>query len=269
MDIILRAKMEKQLISYRSFMGFHKSDMVDVILDHCDIQGTGKIYLDLKKKLKMLFDDSPTVSILSVPITDHIRNVIKIAYDLIDADFALKCVYLKALNEWSFEALHTAILSKSRKPIFSDLRAMAQYVLRKYFGLTFTGIGKAMNRDHTSVLFACGKIEELIELKDKGLLGSLLSPFLSQCKQSARSYSVSKDEICKNIVLLKKEIITSLSKKLHVSDKKVSLALHTGLINDCGFTPEQLAFLELEQEFDFSKIGQIVDIAREIGVKAI
>ena len=56
----------------------------------------------------------------------------------------------------------------SRKDIFAQPRLMAYYVIHKLTDMSLPQIGRAIgNRDHTTVLHAVRKIEELMQADEK------------------------------------------------------------------------------------------------------
>jgi chromosomal replication initiator protein len=46
-------------------------------------------------------------------------------------------------------------------------RQISMYLMRKYTGMSLKDVGKVFNRDHTTVIHACGRINDLVETGDE------------------------------------------------------------------------------------------------------
>lgn len=57
------------------------------------------------------------------------------------------------------------IKGKCRLRGYIKARFIALYLLRKRTGLTFKEIGRMFHRDHTSIIYACQTIEDVLSLK--------------------------------------------------------------------------------------------------------
>lgn len=59
------------------------------------------------------------------------------------------------------------IFTKSRKREISDARQMVMYLAKKHARMPFTAIGTRLNRDHSTVVYACKNIEERLAFEKK------------------------------------------------------------------------------------------------------
>ena len=56
------------------------------------------------------------------------------------------------------------ILSPSRVRSVADARAIVCYILLRHFKMSSTDVGRAVNRNHASVLIAANKVEEWLKM---------------------------------------------------------------------------------------------------------
>lgn len=56
------------------------------------------------------------------------------------------------------------ILSQSRVRSIADARAIVCYILLRHFKMSSTEVGRALNRNHASVLIAAKKVEEWLKM---------------------------------------------------------------------------------------------------------
>jgi len=75
-----------------------------------------------------------------------------------------------------FELSKKELLSSYRGKEVTEARSIIAYILHKKFRLSSTKTGKAINRDHSTVLYFCKKIEGFIEVdkKYKKLINNLI-----------------------------------------------------------------------------------------------
>jgi chromosomal replication initiator protein len=72
-----------------------------------------------------------------------------------------------------FGVTKDALLSKNRDGTVSQARQVGMYLLREDAGLSVACIGREMERDHSTVLHGCGRIESAIAAVDESMLSTL------------------------------------------------------------------------------------------------
>lgn len=65
------------------------------------------------------------------------------------------------------------LLSKKREATISQARQIAMYLLREDAGLTVARIGRELERDHSTVLHGCGRIETAIADTDESIISAI------------------------------------------------------------------------------------------------
>jgi len=65
------------------------------------------------------------------------------------------------------------LLSKKREATISQARQIAMYLLREDAGLTVARIGRELERDHSTVLHGCGRIETAIAGSDESIISAI------------------------------------------------------------------------------------------------
>jgi chromosomal replication initiator protein len=65
------------------------------------------------------------------------------------------------------------LLSKKREATISQARQIAMYLLREDAGLTVARIGRELERDHSTVLHGCGRIETAIATSDDSIISAI------------------------------------------------------------------------------------------------
>jgi chromosomal replication initiator protein len=65
------------------------------------------------------------------------------------------------------------LLSKKREATISQARQIAMYLLREDAGLTVARIGRELERDHSTVLHGCGRIETAIACTDESIMSAI------------------------------------------------------------------------------------------------
>jgi len=65
------------------------------------------------------------------------------------------------------------LLSKKREATISQARQIAMYLLREDAGLTVARIGRELERDHSTVLHGCGRIETAIAKNDESIISAI------------------------------------------------------------------------------------------------
>lgn len=65
------------------------------------------------------------------------------------------------------------LLSKKREATISQARQIAMYLLREDAGLTVARIGRELERDHSTVLHGCGRIETAIADSDESIIQAI------------------------------------------------------------------------------------------------
>jgi|GEM_PF-3289812 len=101
-----------------------------------------------------------------------------------------------------------SLFSLSRRADIAEARQVLAYCLRKKIKLSFPVIGKFLGRDHTTIIHACGKIEELItsggymaDLIDFILDNSSINEDLEIIKKKESSKSKRRSNHIENIVI--------------------------------------------------------------------
>lgn len=56
------------------------------------------------------------------------------------------------------------LMAKDRSRRVVEARQICMYMIRKYTNMTLTAIGRAFNRDHTTIIHACEQINYLLEV---------------------------------------------------------------------------------------------------------
>ena len=86
-----------------------------------------------------------------------------------------------------FGVSREAILSKSRRAEFVLLRHVAMYLLRTRYGYSFPRIARYFGRDHTSVMYAVERVEDMVlaEPSDQEWLNEIRSAILKVRRNEA------------------------------------------------------------------------------------
>ena len=234
-------------------------------------------FADLKDALHSYFNLSVVVD-TGIPIetVDPVERVKDALFDEIKNVLPIKSIFVNRLNltEWSKETVWQAILSKSRKQFLADIRKVVMYYFRTTYNMHYTHIGKIMDRDHTTVLFAVRHIEDMSLYKGMKLLidlrESLGNALNKHVKTATLVQGVPSDVFIESRILatsrkLKHSLKTLFDYKLPLLES----AIYVGLLNETGLLPEQIQFLGLYNTIDFTKLTEIQQIAVSMGVKAI
>jgi chromosomal replication initiation ATPase DnaA len=81
--------------------------------------------------------------------------------------------FIQSLVCEQFEVSWPELLSESRKAHLVAARGVYWWLCRKYTGATLTKLASEFHRDHTTVLHATQKVNDLIDSKDNVILPKL------------------------------------------------------------------------------------------------
>lgn len=234
-------------------------------------------FANLKDALRNYFNSSVVVD-TDIPIetVDPVERMKDALFDEIKNVLPIKSLFVNRLNltEWSKETVWQAILSKSRKQFLADIRKVIMFYFRTTYNMQYTHIGKIMNRDHSTVMFAVRIIEDMSLYKGMKLLIDLRKSLGEALNKHVRTATLIQG--VPPDVFLESHILATSRKLKHslktLFDYKLPLlesAIYVGLLNETGLLPEQIQFLGLYNTIDFTKLTEIQQIAVSMGVKVI
>ena len=234
-------------------------------------------FAKLKDALHTYFNSSVVVD-TGIPIetVDPVERMKDALFDEIKNVLPIKSIFVNRLNltEWSKEAVWKWVLHKSKLQFLADIRKVVMYYFRTFYKMTYSHIGRIMERDHSTVMFAVRYIEDMSLYAGMDLVTDLREALGTALNKHVKTATLVQG--VPSDVFLESRILATSRKLKHnlktLFDYKIQLlesAIYVGLLNETGLLPEQIQFLGLYNTVDFTKLTEIQQIAVSMGVKVI